>query len=74
MSSVLTIVKTIYAAVTFLTGLVSFLRERRQMEAGEDKAAARSLKEQMIRVENARAARRAVKPDSMPEDDPYLRD
>jgi hypothetical protein len=74
MSIALTILKTIHAAANFLTGLIAFLNSRRQIEAGEDKAAARSLKEQNIRVQKARAARRSVDTRSLPDDDPYRRD
>lgn len=74
MSVVLTIFKAIYAAATLFTGLIDFLKERRQMQAGEDKAVSRSLKEQMTRVEKARTARRRVDARSLPKDDPYLRD
>lgn len=68
------ILKAVYTAATFLTSLISFLNQRKQIQDGEDKAAARSLKEQNIRVQKARAARRAVPPSSLPDDDPHIRD
>lgn len=74
MNIALAIFKAIYVAASFLTSLIAFLKERRQMQAGEDRAAARSLKEQMTRVEKARSARRSVDTRSLPNDDPYLRD
>jgi hypothetical protein len=74
MSIVLSIFKAIYGAATFFTSLIAFLKERRQLQAGEDMATARSLKEQMTRVEKARSARRNVDTRSLPNDDPYLRD
>ena len=64
----------IYAVARFFNALLTFLNERRQMQAGEDQAAARSLKEQATRVEIARAARRAVGVDSLPKHDPDCRD
>lgn len=74
MSSLFGALKALLSAAGFLNSLMAFLRDRRQAEAGEDAAAARSLKEQAIHVENARAARRAVAPGRLPDDDPYLRD
>ena len=66
--------KVMYAVVRFLGSLMAFLMNRRQIQAGEDRATARSLKEQARRVEAARAARRSVDPDSVSGDDPYCRD
>jgi hypothetical protein len=74
MSAVLSIARAIYALATFLAGLADLMRERRAIQAGEDKAAARSLKEQTDRVRKARDARRAVDAGRLPDDDPYLRD
>jgi hypothetical protein len=74
MSIAVTILKAIHAAANFLTSLIAFLNAGRQIQAGEDKAAARSLKEQNARVQKARAARRAVDTRSLPDDDPHLRD
>jgi hypothetical protein len=74
MSIAAAIIKAIHAAANFLTSLIAFLNAGRQIRAGEDKAAARSLKEQTIRVQKARAARRAVDAHSLPDDDPHLRD
>lgn len=70
----LTILKAILAAAQFFTSLIAFLTERRQIQAGEDRAAARSLKEQMTRVRKARDARRAVDLSRLPDDDPNRRD
>jgi hypothetical protein len=64
----------IYAVARFFNALMTFLIERRQIQAGEDRATAQSLKEQAARVEVARAARRAVDVDSLPEHDPDCRD
>ena len=74
MSAVLTIAKLIYAVAGFLDRLVGFLSDRRAVQAGEDKAAARSLKEQTDRVRKARDARRDVDTRGLPDSDPYLRD
>lgn len=64
----------IYAVARFFNALLTFFNERRQMQAGEDRATALSLKEQATRVKIARAARRAVDADSLPEHDPDCRD
>lgn len=74
MSGLLSALKAFIAAANLLNGLMAFLRDRREARAGEDAAAARSLKEQVTRAEKARAARRAVDPGSLPDDDPYRRD
>ncbi|WP_125461874.1 MULTISPECIES: hypothetical protein [Rhodomicrobium] len=70
----LSILNALSAAFRFLTGLAAFLSERRQIQAGEDRAAARSLKEQARHVQTARAARRRVDSRSLPEHDPDRRD
>lgn len=71
----LTVLDALTAVVRFLAGLTAFLADRRRMQAGEDRAAARSLKEQMTRVQTARAARRGIRPGSLPDaGDPDLRD
>jgi hypothetical protein len=74
MSAVLSIAKLIYAVAGLFDRLVAYLSQSRSIQAGEDKAAARSLKEQTDRVRQARAARRAVDTRGLPDDDPYLRD
>lgn len=74
MSLTSAIFKAIFAAANFFTALFGYLKQNQDRKAGENRAAARSLKEQMIRVRKARAARRAVDIDSVPDDDPYLRD
>ncbi len=74
MSVFLSILKAIRATALFFNSLTAFLRERRQIQAGEDKAAARSLREQMRRVQKARAARRDADTRSLSDDDPYRRD
>jgi hypothetical protein len=74
MSGLVGALKALLAAASILDKLMAFLRDRRQVQAGEEAAAARSLKEQATRVENARTARRAVAPGSLPDDDPYRRD
>jgi hypothetical protein len=74
MSVFLNALKAIYAAANLINGLVAFLRDRQQIKAGEDAAAARSLKEQVTRAEKALAARRAVVPGRLPDHDPDRRD
>jgi hypothetical protein len=74
MSALLAIAKAIYAVGTFLSRLADYLAERRAFQAGEDRATARSLKDQNDRARKARAARNAVDADGVPDDDPYLRD
>lgn len=71
----LTVLNALSAVVRFLASLTAFLADRRQIQAGEDRAAARSLKEQITRVQTARAARRSIDPGSLPDlGDPDLRD
>ncbi len=74
MSVAALILKAFSAAVSFFAALIAFLNERRHIQSGEDRAAARSLKEQISRVEKARAARRSVDPRRLPDDDPDRRD
>lgn len=74
MSAILTVAKLISAVAGFLDRFVAFLSERHSIQAGEDKATARSLKEQADRVRKARDARRAVDAGGVPDNDPYLRD
>ncbi|MGB0084224.1 MAG: hypothetical protein WBP94_02465 [Rhodomicrobiaceae bacterium] len=74
MTAIFSVFKAIAAAAGFLTSLIVFLKDRENIQAGEDRAAARSLKEQNDRAEKARAARRAVAASRLPDDDPYRRD
>jgi hypothetical protein len=74
MSLLFSILKAIAAAAGVLDSLVAFLRERREIQAGEDRAAVRSMTELDTRVQKARAARHAVDTRSLPDDDPNLRD
>jgi len=74
MSAFLTIAKLIYAVAGLLDRVAKNMSERRAMQAGEDKAAAESLKEQAERVRKARDARRSVDAGGLPDNDPYLRD
>lgn len=68
------IAKTILALAQLFNALMRGLSERRAVKAGEDAATARSLKEQTARVEKARAARRAIDADRLPDHDPHRRD
>jgi hypothetical protein len=74
MSLFFSILKAIAAAAGVLDSLMAFLRERNAIQAGEDKAAVRSMTELETRVQKARAARRAVDSRSLPDHDPNLRD
>ena len=74
MSTLGVIAKAILALAQFFDSLTRGLGEARAARAGEDRASARSLKEQTARVEQARAARRSVDVDRLPDDDPYRRD
>lgn len=74
MSTFAVIAKTILALAQFFDSLMRGLNDRRARQAGEDRGTAHSLKEQTARVEQARAARRSVDLDRMPDDDPYRRD
>jgi hypothetical protein len=66
--------QTLYAVARLLTGLIALFDRQRERQAGEDRAAAQALKEQIIRVKKARAARRSVVPGRLPDDDPNRRD
>lgn len=68
------IAKAILVLVQFFDSLMREAASRRAAQAGEDRATARSLKEQIARVEKARAARRAVDADRLPDGDPNRRD
>ena len=74
MSAIGAIAKAILALAQFFDSLMRDASERRAMQAGEDRATAHSLQEQIARVEKARAARCAVDVDRLPDDDPYRRD
>ncbi len=74
MSLILSILKSLAAVAGVLDGLVAFLRERRAIQAGEDRAAVRSMTELQSRVQKARAARDSVDTRRLPDDDPNLRD
>ena len=74
MSTLGVIARAIIALAQFFDSLMRDAAQRRAVEAGEDRAVARSLKEQTARVEQARSARRAVDVDRLPDDDPYRRD
>lgn len=66
--------KLIAACLRLINLLVTTLRERQLLKAGEAEAIAESLKETHVRIEEARAARRAAADGGMRDDDPYLRD
>ena len=74
MSAIGAIAKALLALAQFFDSLMRDAAERRVIQAGEDHATARSLQEQIARVEKARAARRAVDVDRLPDDDPDRRD
>ena len=74
MSLLNVLARAVLALAQLFDGLMRDAAERRALNAGEDRATARSLKEQTARVEKARAARRAVDADRLPDDDPYRRD
>lgn len=74
MSAFFTVAKLIYAVAGLLDRVAKNMSDRRSVQAGEDKAAAESLKEQAERVRKARDARRSVDAAGLPDDDPYLRD
>ena len=68
------VTKAILALAAFFDSLMRDVSERRSVQAGEDAATARTLEEQTARVEKARAARRSIDSDRLPDDDPYRRD
>jgi hypothetical protein len=68
------VAKAILALAEFFDSLMRDASQRRNVQAGEDAATARTLQEQTARVEKARAARRSVDSDRLPDDDPYRRD
>jgi hypothetical protein len=74
MSTLAVLAKAVLALAQFFDGLMRNLAERRAQQAGEDRASLRSLREQTARVEKARAARRAVDVDRVPDHDPDRRD
>ena len=74
MSTFAAIAKAILAVAQFFDSLMRGVNDRRARQAGEDRSTATSLKEQTARVEQARAARRSVSLDRVPDDDLYRRD
>jgi hypothetical protein len=70
----MTWLKLITLSLQALTGLVSFLRERQLLEAGEAKAIAASLEASDARVKEALAARERARGSDPDPDDPYMRD
>jgi hypothetical protein len=74
MSTFVAVAKAILAVAQFFDSLMRAANDRRARQAGEDRSTASSLKEQTARVEQARAARRSVNLDRVPDDDPYRRD
>jgi hypothetical protein len=68
------IAKAVLALAQFFDSLMRDAAQRRAIQAGEDRATANSLQEQAARVEQARASRRSVDRDRLPDDDPYRRD
>lgn len=63
-----------YALAQLLAAVFVFFADRQKRAAGAAEERALSLEEQQRRVEAARAARRAVDADSLPEHDPDCRD
>ena len=74
MTTFAVVAKAILALAQFFDSLMRGVADRRASQAGEDRATAHSLKEQIARVEQARAARRSVDVDRLPDNDPYRRD
>ena len=74
MTTLAAIAKAILALAQFFDSLMRDAAERRAIKAGEDRATANSLREQALRVEQARTARRSADADRLPDDDPYRRD
>jgi hypothetical protein len=74
MSTLAAVARAILAVAQFFDSLMRGVNERRASQAGEDRSTANALKEQTARVEQARAARRSVSLDRVPDDDPYRRD
>ena len=74
MSLILSILKSLAAAAGVLDSLMAFLRERRAIQAGEDRAAVRSMTELKSRVQKARAARDSVDTRRLPDVDPNIHD
>jgi hypothetical protein len=70
----MTWLKLIGAMLQALSGLVTFLRERQLLDAGEAKAIAASLEASDARVKAALDARRRARDSDPDPDDPYLRD
>jgi hypothetical protein len=67
--------RAILLALQGVNGLVSWLRERQLLEAGEAKAIAEGLEISNARIRKAMEARRRANNDNDPDpDDPYIRD
>lgn len=74
MTTFAVVAKAIFALAQFFNSLMRSAADQRVSQAGEDRATAHSLKEQTARVEQARAARRSVDADRLPDNDPDRRD
>lgn len=70
----MTWLQTILLALQALNGLVTWLRERDLIKAGEAKAIAEGLEVSNARVKAALEARRRARDSDPDPDDPYLRD
>lgn len=70
----MTWLRIIALALQAVTGLVTLLRERALLKAGEAKAIAEALETSNERVKAALEARRRANDSDPDPDDPYLRD
>lgn len=70
----MTWLKTILLALQAINGLVSWLRERQMIEAGEAKAIAEGLEISNVRITTAMEARRRARDGDPDPDDPFIRD
>jgi hypothetical protein len=70
----MTWLRTILLALQAVNGLVTWLRERQMLEAGEAKAIADGLELSNARIKEALAARRRADSSDPDPDDPYRRD
>lgn len=70
----MTWLRIIALALQAVAGLVTFLRERALLKAGEAKAIAEALETSNERVKAALEARRRANDSDPDPDDPYLRD
>jgi hypothetical protein len=66
--------RAILLALQGVNGLVSWLRERQLLEAGEAKAIAEGLEISNVRIRKAMEARRRAHDNDPDPDDPYIRD